>query len=193
MDWVNSLGFDAITVDLPFFRLKNFRHRIPLSQNWKFGIRHICADKIESVLGSLPENKFLFSFSEASVAALMAIARRHAIDIKAWICEGGPSEDLTLSMNRLHAWIWGIWHYQYDSDCDLHSLPMGFPVVSVRSEQDPIIPSENIDNFFANSFNHIDLQRVTLHRDGHISALNGESELYKQIIGGVLTSRGSPI
>ncbi len=89
IEFVNELGFDAITFDLPASNVTELP-RFPLSREWRFGLRHLWADKIEDVLGSIADEKFIFSFSYGSIAALMAIYRRHAIDIKGWICDGGP-------------------------------------------------------------------------------------------------------
>jgi pimeloyl-ACP methyl ester carboxylesterase len=106
VEWLNELGFDVVTFDLPARNLASTK-RVPLARDWSVGLRHIWADKIEDVLGSLPENKFLFSFSYPSVAVLMALAKRHAIDVRGWIAEGGPFkcvEEGVENLMRTNAW-----------------------------------------------------------------------------------------
>ncbi len=96
---VNELGFDAVTFDLPASSV-NQLPRIPLSREWRFGLRHLWADKIEDVLDTIADEKFVFSFSYGSSAALMAIDRRHAIDIRGWICDGGPFKYMPVAVEH---------------------------------------------------------------------------------------------
>jgi hypothetical protein len=98
--WVNELGFDAITFDLPQRSLSTL-NEWPINKDWQLGLRHVWSDKIESVLGSLGENKFIFSFSFPSVAVLSALARRHAIDVRGWVAEGGPFAHIMMGIDNL--------------------------------------------------------------------------------------------
>ncbi len=99
IEFVNELGFDAVTFDLPATSI-NELSRVPLSREWKFGLRHLWADKIEDVLGAIADEKFIFSFSYGSAAALQAIERRHAIDVKGWICDGGPFTRMSVAIEH---------------------------------------------------------------------------------------------
>ncbi len=100
IEWVNELGFDAVTFDLPQKNLSQLT-RLPISKDWNVGLRHIWAEKIEEVLGSMPESKIMYSFSFPGVAVLSAIARRHAIDVKGWVAEGGPFKHLMVGIESL--------------------------------------------------------------------------------------------
>jgi len=101
MDWVNELGFDVVTFDLPLSYLRDIKARLPVSKSWDVGLRHVWADKIEEVLGKIPERKIIYSFSFPAVAALVAISRRHAVDVTAWICEGGPFLDVARGVQNV--------------------------------------------------------------------------------------------
>ncbi|MCB0349848.1 MAG: hypothetical protein KDD38_01615, partial [Bdellovibrionales bacterium] len=212
MNWLNELGFDCVTFDLPLHSLNEIKRRLPIGKDWSIGLRHVWADKIEQVLGSLTEDKFVFSFSSTSAAALTAIERRHAIDVKAWICDGGPFADLSLGIDNLIrsqglfkfksrlleysfirtpfskicALALGLYKYDIDSQKSLLALPKGFPVISVRGGQDHLVRGDMIDNMFLTAFNHIDLQRVILHSAGHLTGLKDEPENYKYVIGNFL-------
>lgn len=91
VELVNQLGFDAVTFDLPFSSFKDLaRIKLPIGTDGRFGLRHLWADKIDEVLGSIPQKKIICSFSYPSISALMSISRRHAIDIIGWVSDGGP-------------------------------------------------------------------------------------------------------
>lgn len=100
IEWLNDLGFDCVTFNLPIRSFAEL-YKPPVSKDWRFGVRHIWADRIEAALGHLPQEKFIFSFSFPSVAALMAIHRRRAIDIKGWVCDGGPFKDVPHGVENL--------------------------------------------------------------------------------------------
>lgn len=100
IEWVNELGFDAVTFDLPQKNLSQLT-RLPIDKEWHLGLRHVWADKIEEVLGSIGDNKFIFSFSYPGVAALEALARRHAIDVRGWIADGGPFKHLMAGIDNM--------------------------------------------------------------------------------------------
>lgn len=219
MNWLGELGFDCVTFDLPIHNLSELRHRLPLSKEWSFGLHHVWADKIEQVLGSLVENKFIFSFSAASAAALIAIEKRHAIDVTAWICDGGPFSNLSLGVDNLIrsggllkinpqllkynivrtpltkicTYLLGLNHFERDIKNALLKLPKGFPIVSIRGGNDHLITEDMIDNLFISAFNHVDLQRVCLHSAGHLSGFKDEPENYKYAVGNFLKLRATPI
>lgn len=219
MDWINDLGFDVITFDLPLRQVSDMIGQNPLNKEWKFGLRHLWADKIEEVLGSLLEEKFLFSFSYSSVAALMALERRHGIDVRGWICEGGPFINMDQGIDNLIAsgeleefnwkalqypilrrpWVkilslaLGKHNYERDTLAALKSLPKGFPVLSIRSEKDALISPHMIDQFFAPAFNRIDFHRITLQRSPHLGGLKEETDLYKQTVSHFLEKNATQI
>ena len=219
MEWVNDLGFDVITFNLPARTLKDLRFQFPFNKDWSFGLRHLWADKIEEVLGSLAETKILYSFSYASMAALMAIERRHTIDVTAWVCDGGPFKQILRGFENLllegglmenqprflnypvvRAQIVkflgltsGVDSYDTDADRALRSLPIGFPVLSVRCEKDTLVAPDMIDDFFMAGFGRIDFLRVTLQKAGHLLGFKEEGDLYRDAVGTFLKARGTPI
>lgn len=202
MDWVNDLGYDVITFDLPIRQISELLHHFPVNKEWALGLRHVWADKIEEVLGGLAERKYVFSFSYSSMAALMALERRHCIDICGWICDGGPFleaasgiENLIHIQNRFFksaflrksvaqtlSYLLGEWNYRRDATRALQSLPKGFPVLSLRSEKDELITPIMIDEFFAPAFGHIDLHRVTLHNSHHLTGFREDPDTYQSAL-----------
>ncbi len=219
MEWVNDLGFDVITFDLPARTIKDLRSQFPLNKEWRFGLRHLWTDKIEEVLGGLAETKILYTFSYASMAALMAMERRHTIDIKAWVCDGGPFKQILRGFEnlvregelmenqprffnyplvrnqivKLLGLSSGVSSYDADVDRALRSLPIGFPVMSVRCEKDVLVGTDMIDDFFMASFGRIDFTRFTLQKAGHLLGFKEEGELYRDTVGTFLQARGTAL
>ncbi len=210
-DWLNDLGFDVVTFDLPFRRFTELSKRLPLSQSWRLGIRHIWQDKIEAVLGQLKEKKFLLSFSMPSAAALAAIANRHAVDVVGCICEGGPFLHLPLAqekllqfyifkdrprlarnpfllsvLGRLTGLAMGESRFVEDSTQTLHQLPKGFPILSLRGGRDVLVAPNMIDDFFFLGLRQIDFERVLFENAEHLTAFRDNPDLYKKIVGGFL-------
>jgi len=219
MDWVNELGFDAVTFDLPTRSLYEFGKRPPISREWRIGLRHVWADKIEDVLAGLEDSKIMYSFSFSSMAALMAIERRHTLDVKAWACDGGPFKQILRGFEnlvnegglvqnqprflkypfvrkqlvKLLGFITGLDDYDQAADQALRSLPIGFPILSARCENDSLVGPDMIDQFFMAGFGHIDFQRLTLHKAGHLLGFKDEGELYREVVGAFLRARATPV
>lgn len=219
MDFINELGFDVVTFDLPLNRLQDWGKKIPVNKYWSFGLRHVWADRIESVLGALPEKKFVYSFSSPSAAALMAISRRHAIDISGWICDGGPLSDMVGAIDNLlregaaddlqhriftyplirrkfaqaFAVALGLNHYEVDMKNALNSLYQGFPILSFRGMKDPLVLPEMIDRFFNWQKDNLNIEKVELAKTGHLTGMNVETELYGSTLEKFLTQHATKV
>ena len=205
VDWLNELGYDVITFDLPVRSLSHIARSLPFNKNWDFGLRHVWADKIETVLGHLPEEKIIFSFSFSSAAALMAIGQRHAIDVKGWICEGGPflqvdtgifnlfsNEDLSPAFlkrisnmkikkyfAKFAAAAIGGFGYEKNGKSQLNYLPENFPILSIRSEKDELVKPQMIDQFFNGRSQNQNFAKLELSHAGHLLGLKQEPDIYK--------------
>lgn len=218
MHWLNELGFDVLTFDLPDRNISHL-NKFPIGRNWKFGLRHMWADKIEDVLGSIEQDKFVFSYSFPSMATMMAIQRRSAIDVKGWICDGGPFknivdgihklvnegmliEDRTLVLKspflrrrlaELAAFVGGALHHDSDADLALLALPKNFPILSIRYTKDNLVSPPDIEAFFEKAKNHISIQSIELKHAGHLLGFKQERELYQQFVSGFLLHYASPL
>lgn len=125
VDFVNELGYDAVTFDLHqtpaildfsqglLTPLKQWRQlsqtwKPPVNANMKFGLKHIYADQIENLLNLLPGKKIVFAFSNPGGAAIEALARRHCADVTGLICDSGPSGKFVDSFMNLAKHDWKI-------------------------------------------------------------------------------------
>jgi hypothetical protein len=99
MEFLNSIGLDVYTFDLPYSDVRQVS-RLPTYKKG-FGLRHKWADIISTRLEQVPGDKFVFSLSSPSAAALDAMAEREFRDIKGWVCDGGPFADLQTGMTNL--------------------------------------------------------------------------------------------
>lgn len=209
IQWVNELGYDAVTFDLPLTKIYDVRlYSLPISKSWSFGLRHVWADKIEEVLGYISEKKIIYSFSSPSASALTAIANRNAVDVTAWVCDGGPFTNFTqgienlvshqnpLNLNRFpqlrHTYAnflslaAGSRHYDKDMGKALSTLPKKFPILSVRALADKLVSVDMIDQFFALSPSTLNLTKINLLNSGHLTGLKDEPDFYKKNISAFL-------
>lgn len=211
IQWVNELGYDAVTFNLPLSEIYDIRLRsLPFSNDWAFGLRHVWADKIETVLGHLPEKKIIYSFSSPSAAVLSVLAKRNAIDIKAWICDGGPFIDFSRGIEnylahknlfllnnlpklrrisaRLVSWAMGSDRYGLEMATALSSLPPNLPILSLRAKNDPLVSVDMIEQFFALTDSTLALTKVDLLMSGHLTGFKDEPDFYKKSVGDFLSS-----
>ena len=86
---MNELGFDCLIFEL-LDSIKNSPKHL-ISSSLQFGLKHVWADQIESILNSIPGDKILFSFSNPSASAIEVVAKRRGHDIKGLVCDSGPS------------------------------------------------------------------------------------------------------
>lgn len=192
VDLFNALGFDVFLVNLQF----NYDwSKLPISSKMNFGLKHIWADQIESVLNSLQGDKIIFSLSNPTAGAIEAIARRRANDVKALICDSGPSKQVLKSILRLYTkekplpfLPWNIARssldylmispsFSKDLDSDLAQFPKDFPILSIRGWRDNVIPSSYIDEVFE-PHPHLAWQKLGLPEAEHLNGLRDYPEEY---------------
>ena len=102
VEYVNGLGFDAFAFNLSGGTLNKkdlFKLKIPLSitARGKFGTKHMYAEQIEQMMNEMDRPKIVYAFSNPSASAMEAMARRKCFDIKAMICDSGPSGQFIFS------------------------------------------------------------------------------------------------
>lgn len=184
---VNDLGFDGVRFDLLFKRARP-QDQLPITGDLRFGVRHVWADQIESVLNGIPGRKILYTFSMPSSSALQAIARRKAHDIAGMICDGGPflqlprciwnlyeqeykvrSRILRAGFTGMSMVLWGFGFREQMRNV-LHEIPHDFPVLSIRGWQDSLVPPSAIEDFFSLQ-DHLDLEILSLPEAQHLKGL----------------------
>ncbi len=193
IEMVKELGFNSL-----YFDLKSDLEGLgdlPISSNLKWGIKHIWADQVESILNACQGPKIIYTFSYPASAAIEAIARRHANDIKALICDSGPSAQLYKPVYNLFKYeiptpftplrflrsavssfmLSPFWSEELKKD--LSSFPPNFPVLSIRGWRDKIISPEWIDQVFE-PHNQLAWQRLSLPKADHLNGLKDFREDY---------------
>lgn len=193
-EFVNELGFDAVIFNLEKEQF-NFKSQM-ISSKLNFGMKHIWADQIENMMNQFSEDKIIFAFSNPSASAIEAIARRGAADIKALICDGGPSGEIWSSIynffthekpvsnilmraayTTLSTAMWSPIFNKEVHD-DLNKFPEMFPVLSIRGWKDKLISPDMIDKIFEPHL-QIDFQKLGLPQAGHLNGLKDFPEEYK--------------
>lgn len=214
IEWVNELGFDAITFDLPLSQVTDVRLRaLPFDKQLNFGLRYVWAQKIEQVLGAIADKKIIYSFSSPSSAALSVIAKRHAVDITALVCDGGPFVDIAGGIDNylrefnLHnlkkyadvrrfyskaiAWLIGVKKYDVEMAVALAELPQNFAICSIRAAKDPLVTVDMIERFFDLHKDNYALTKIDLPLSGHLTGLKDEPEIYKKLVGDFLVGHAT--
>lgn len=192
---VNDLGFDAFAFNIPSQNDLNLK----ILMTGRFGLKHIYANMITFYLDQLSGEKILYSFSNPSASAIESITnRRNNKDIKAFICDSGPSGKFMKSAWNLaiqqqkNPWLmmffsvfWSLFFHQ-DVNKQLRKWPKGFPVLSIRPLNDTVIPPDHIEEIFKD-INQLRLQ-VYEPRAGHLNALKLNPEEYTDKIKEFLNS-----
>lgn len=205
--FVNKLGFDAVTFTLNFNHMNPLK-ALPISGDLAFGARHLWTEQIEAVLNAIPGRKIVYSFSMPSNSAFEAIARRHAEDVDAIICDGGPflqllkctwnlyQHEFAVRSRLLRAVFTGLGvlmvgpGLEFDLREELLALPGGLPVLSIRGTEDPLVPIEAIDEFLAYA-PQVALKTLTLDGGFHLDGLKRFPELYGSAVEDFLLSHSS--
>jgi predicted alpha/beta hydrolase family esterase len=179
---------------------------VPLSYDWKphvnsryeFGMKGLWTDEIEKVLNETPGDKIIFSFSNPCAAAISAIVRRRASDIKGLICDSGPSGDFYKSVVGLLKYQFKVpivtlyplslafyfgWSPNWNKSLvqDIGKLPKNFPVLTIQGWKDLLISSHQIDAAFAQA-NQLDRIKLNLPEAGHLNGLKHFPEVYKPAV-----------
>ncbi len=209
---VHDLGFDAIRFDLIFNKAAQ-GDRLPITGDLNWGVRHVWANQIESILNALPGRKILFAFSMPAASALQAVARRHGGDIAGLVCDSGPflqisrctwnlyreqyqvrSRILRAGYTGLSMLLWGL-GFEEQIKKTLAGIHRGFPVLSIRGWQDSLVPPNAIDELF-NLQDHLDLEVLSLPEAGHLTGLRDFPQEYtarvKKFLNHISTDLSTP-
>ena len=206
IQFINELGYDAYAFNLKDSVKDHFG--IPYSYvSKKFGMKHALADQIEEHLNLLPKysEKIVFAFSNIAACAIEAMARRNPFDIKAMICDSGPSLNFMASAYNLYTHSMPIkflplrlaatpvlaygWSKDLHKDIpsDLRKLPENFPILSIRGWKDPLIKPRDIDLCFEPCRNII-WQKLALPEAAHLNGLKDFAPEYKPAVADFLKS-----
>jgi pimeloyl-ACP methyl ester carboxylesterase len=210
MNFVAELGFRSFTFNQSFHSVDRVRLEPGLLPEAIKGLRHVWAHEIQEVLDQIEGRKILYSFSLPSGAALVALGRRKARDVTAWICDGGPFLHLhrcywnyfthqTPLKNPLlkeaavlgSHFLFGAWNFKKDLRQAFAALPPEFPVLSIRGWQDPLVPVSAIEEVFELAKHKPEV--LSLPEGHHIDGLKNCPEEYKSRVGRFLRARGSRV
>lgn len=194
IELVQKIGFKTEIVDLSEEFKGLFANSF--SSNKGLGFKHVWADRIEEALNKIPGPKIIFAMSNPSSGAIEAIARRAACDIKALICEGGPTNNFWESIVNylthekpinsaplrwaLAAATTVMWTPDFKNSIhdDLEMFPKQFPILSIRGWKDPLIDFKDIDAVF-DPHDQLDWQKLSLPEAGHLNGLKEFSDDYQ--------------
>lgn len=190
---MNELGFDAFSFDL---RSRFDWLQKPISRDGQIGLKHCYADQITDVLNLFPNFKIVYSFSNPSASAIEAMAFRQCSDIKALICDSGPSGKLiesifslfqlykndsllvSLTKTLLSPVAWSL-KFHADVHKHLNQFPTQFPILSIRGWKDELIPPSHIDAIFE-KHPQLNWKKLSLPRAGHLNGLKDFPVEYKK-------------
>ncbi len=186
--FVSDLGFNSVSFDLSFQKLTQIR-KIPFTTKNKIGFLEVWSEEVEKVLTQVPGKKIVYSLSMPSAAAVAAISARHAQDIEAWICDGGPFVETLQSMWNyltieskikstllkipLTAMFYTLFkgpQYAQTILSSIKNLPAHFPVLSIRYWQDQLVTVSAIEKCFEGS-DQIDLEVLSLPEGAHLQGI----------------------
>lgn len=208
VEFVNELGFDCVSYNLQKETLNPLH--APIASNMSFGMKHIWADQIESILNHFVQDKIIFSFSNPSASAIQVIANRNGAAIKGLICDSGPSGEVWNSILNYFTHEkpisflplkWAIttistlsWSPQFLNEVhkDLSLFPEQFPVLSIRGWKDKLITPHMIDKIF-DKHTQIKYQKLSLPQAGHLNGLRDFSDEYKPLVSQFLKSIGTSL
>lgn len=195
-DFLHDLGFDSVAFSLGMPHRPKFLQGT-LIDEVRPRLRHRWESEIRDVFDAVPGPKIAYTFSFPSAATAVVMANRKDADVRAWICDGGPflmplrcfwnyftHADPTPRFWRKTARMalgYGsldMWSLEKDLRQALDQFRPGFPVLSIRSWQDPLVPIAAIDAAFA-GHNQLRLETLTLPEAGHIDGFHRFPEDYK--------------
>lgn len=206
-DILLQAGYDCVTFNLYYHsfsgkmtfkkRLKSmFRHFLSGRRNFI----HQWTHELSTILDLIPGDKILFSLSSPSVSVASSIATHQRKDIKAWVCDCGPFLEawtcfwnynkyeaqiknpiFLLLFNSLGFLMFGGIGYKSHVQKWLLSFSKGFPVLSLRAENDQLVPPSAIDKFFS-VYNDLNIQIHCFKQAGHLTAIKSHAFEYSQVI-----------
>ncbi|MGE3973300.1 MAG: alpha/beta hydrolase family protein [Bdellovibrionales bacterium] len=192
---LNQLGFRVASFDL---KMKSWLQLPLVKENGKvlFGIKHLWAKKIAEVLDQVEGKKVLFTLSNPSSCALEAMALRPIQDVELIICDGGPfdlmvecGENLLehyykwknpLIRKTLNIGLYALWSPIHHKTLhkSLAQLPHGFPILSIRAEEDELVPPRAIEAAFA-GHSQLKLEILNLSGVKHLKGLKDQPAVYR--------------
>lgn len=191
--FLNENGFDVYTYPAFLHGKDHWRDFLPAVKKSKKEVLEIWREELENHLNTLPGFKIIFSFSFPSKAAFLAIPKRS--DIKALICDGGPFVNFPLISWRLLTYYHGVTNvflkiyltmkmclaFKYVFPGKLKStlslIAKGFPILSLRAEQDKQVSPLAIRKFF-DKIQQADITVCHLKDSAHLKGLKTEREFY---------------
>lgn len=204
--FVNGLGFDAFAFNLET-RFSLFHPPITADGGW--GYKHVYAAQIEQLLNLIGGEKIVFAFSNPGGAAIEALARRQCSDVKALVCDSGPSGQFLKSAYNLYRqekkitnafllttatpFLSMLWSPQLHHDLpgQLKMFPENFPVLSIRGWKDPLISPEQIDAVFQTTQN-LDWRKLALPEAEHLNGLRDFASEYTPPVANFLREVATP-
>ncbi len=196
-EFLNRIGFDCVLFNLKDDLREATAHL--LSSKMNFGLKHVWADQIESLLNEIGGTKIVFSFSNPSASAIEAIVRRNASDVRALICDGGPSGQFWNSMLNFFTVekplglfpiraaaataISFLWHPQFSKAIheDLQKFSQSVPILSIRGWKDKLITPQMIDDVFE-PHKQLDWKKLSLPQAGHVTGLKDFAQDYEPAV-----------
>jgi len=192
----HQLGFDTIVfnLDTPADRRRIF---FPVCKTG-WGLRSIYTQRITDILRMVNRPKIIMSLSMPASCALSAAVTCGFSGIRAMVCECGPSAQLFSCASLLLRHYFNIrraviripfaallqifWHPFHNvlTRKDTAAIPENFPVLSVRSGLDKIIPEKFIAELFQNTKAKVTVLRLP--SSGHLDGFHFASELYRPVL-----------
>ncbi len=195
---VNSMGYKAVSFELEGAH-KQKMFIPPISKNFKWGLRHIWADRIEEILNCISGEKIIFTLSNPSYSALDAIYRLKAKNIKAIICDGGPFFDIYKSYWNLFTYAirynflirifqtffgaiyWNTFNYKQNAKKYIKSFSDDIPLLSIRAEQDMLVAEKSIDKCLS-TYNKKLITKIIIPEAAHLMGIKKNKKIYRQSI-----------
>lgn len=209
VEWVNQLGFNAVTFSLSF-NSQRLEKEIPWNPQFEFGFLHVWKTEIESILNSVPGQKILYGFSNPSGGMMLAAGRRNATDLTSIVCDGGPFINnirsflatltsntpyfdwkLKLGLALFNPVVFGI-KYKDEITQMLAQLPATLPILSIRSWKDDLVPFDVIEEYFSLG-PHLNLEVFALTEARHLEGLKFCPDEYKPRVERFLKKAASKI
>jgi len=194
-DFLSDIGLDSVAFTLTMPQLPSLLKKTLLN-DVHFKLRERWQKDISEILEAVKGPKIVYSFSFPSAPAVISIAERKAKDIRGWICDGGPflmpltcfwnyykhiePTPIWLRPTRVAIGVASLNFLTLPEDLKkaVSALPNQFPVLSIRSWQDPLVPIEAIDQVF-DGHKQLKFETLTLPEAGHIDGLQKFPEEYK--------------
>lgn len=194
--FLHQLGYATVTMSLQLSFLKALLTGCL--------IRSFVARQISEVLLRVEGPVVIYSLSSLGSSAFQAVSKKTELKVQGFICDGGPFNHFyTCSENLLRTWykvprglshflaIWApfFWDLFFTrrQRQELESLPDGFPILSLRGEDDPLVSPEAIDAYFSKA-SQIHLRKKVFPGGKHLDALSVFPDEYRQSVSEFLSS-----